>query len=347
MLGDIIIANVLASAFLVLFIYIFDFNEKEPPWTLVRLYIFSILLTFCFGKLKGILFSHYQWEFLPWFSNFVIAGFFEELLKFLVVMIFAWRLKSFNDESDGIVYYLFVAAGFTVLENLGYSFHFVLRPYIYGLQTGEMGFYKQALQQIVILRAVSGHIFINVVSGVFLGLAKRKSKIWILLPGFILSVLLHGLWNTMAMTKYMGWFALAFLIMDGVLFILLVRHSFYFKFIRRLKRRLKDLIREAENFKIDEDVIILMTGIKNSLNALRQLEGDQLKSQARTITELLPPRVDKVWIEGKDGLIERLIKVNGMLGRDKIKTGKYFYFGLFLRFCIPGFILLTILIVLM
>ena len=194
---------------------------------------------------------------------------------------------------------------------------------------------------------MSGHIFINVVSGVFLGLAKRKKKIWILIPGFVLSVLLHGLWNTMAMTKHMGWFALAFLAVDVLLFVYLVRRSFYFKFVKRLKQRMKDLILEAENKNLNEDVITLMTGIKKNIDALRQLEGDELKCQARSITQLLPPRIDQVWIEGKDGLIDRLIKVNGMLGRDKSRTGKRFYFGLFLRFCIPGFFLLTVLLWLM
>ena len=52
MIGDIIVTNILASACLVLLVYFFDVNEKEPPWTLVKVYICAILLTFIFGKLK-------------------------------------------------------------------------------------------------------------------------------------------------------------------------------------------------------------------------------------------------------------------------------------------------------
>ena len=69
MIGDIVIANVVASACLVLLIYFLDINEKEPPWTLVRIYIFAILMTFLFGKLKGFLFDRFQWEFSALFNN--------------------------------------------------------------------------------------------------------------------------------------------------------------------------------------------------------------------------------------------------------------------------------------
>ena len=78
MLGDIVIANVIASACLVLLIYFLDINEKEPPWTLVRLYILAILFTFLFGKLKGFLFTRYEWDFPVVFNNYIVAGFFEE-----------------------------------------------------------------------------------------------------------------------------------------------------------------------------------------------------------------------------------------------------------------------------
>ena len=51
MVGDIIIANVIASAFLIILIYFLDTNEKEPPWTLVRIYAITIILTYVYGKL--------------------------------------------------------------------------------------------------------------------------------------------------------------------------------------------------------------------------------------------------------------------------------------------------------
>jgi RsiW-degrading membrane proteinase PrsW (M82 family) len=347
LIGDIVIANVLASACLVLLIYFFDINEKEPPWTLVRIFIFSILMTFLFGKLKGLLFERFEWEFSILFSNYVIAGFFEELLKFLVVLIFVWPLKSFNEETDGIIYYLVVAAGFAVLENVGYSFQFVISPYVYGLQTGQMGVYRDALQKIVLFRAVSGHIFINVVSGFFLGLAKRKHRWWLLIPGFIVSVLLHGTWNQTATMGFLGYYVLAFLLLDVALFLWTVRMSFYFKFMKRLKFRVKELIREAKEGGLDKDIVTLMEGIKANVGTLRQMEGDVLTNQAKEITQTLPPRVDAVPRGGENGLIERLLKVNGLLSRDRQKSGKWFWMGLFMMFSVSGFFVLLILMNLM
>ena len=186
-----------------------------------------------------------------------MAGLFEEALKLLIVLIFVWHLKSFNEEIDGIVYFLVVAAGFTVLENIGYSYQFVLRPFVFGIKTGEMGIYRKALQDIVVLRAVSGHIFINVVSGVFLGFAKRKHKWWLLIPGLIVSVLLHGTWNQMGTMGYLGYFVLVFFIVDAALFIWVLRKSFYFKFLRRLKCRVKSLIQEAKKINLKPDVIVV------------------------------------------------------------------------------------------
>lgn len=347
MIGDIVIANVLASACLVLLIYVLDMNEKEPPWTLICIYLLSMLVTFFFGKIKGILFTHYKWEFSFITESFIVAGFFEELIKFLVVMVFVWPLKSFNEETDGIIYYLVVAAGFAVLENVGYSYQFVISPYIYGLKTGEMSIYRDALQQIVLFRAVSGHIFINVISGFFLGLAKRRRRWWLLIIGFVLSVLLHGCWNLMAVLGKLSLFALIFAVADVILFYRVIRMSFYFKFFRRLKSRMDELIKEARQLGMDENVMVLMQGIKGNMVSLRQMEGRILKEQAKEIITQLPVRMDSVPRDGESGVIERLLKVNSILGRNRIKVGWTFWTWLFIKFAVAGFFVLMILMTMM
>ena len=65
MIGDIIIISAIASAFMVFLIYLFDVNEKEPLWVLLKIYVVSILVTFIFGKTKGILY---------WASSIVAEG---------------------------------------------------------------------------------------------------------------------------------------------------------------------------------------------------------------------------------------------------------------------------------
>jgi hypothetical protein len=229
------------------------------------------------------------------------------------------------------------------VENVGYSFQFVISPYIYGLQSGEAGVYKDALQKIVLFRAVSGHILINIISGVFLGLAKRKHRWWLLIPGFVISVLLHGLWNQMATLGYLGYFALCLLALDILLFYWTIRLSFYYKFMKRLKFRLKELIWHANEKDLDIDIITLMDGIRRTIKTLKQMEGDVLNDRAKAIIQILPARIDAVPRDGKDGLIERLLKVNGLLGRARETVGFRFWSGLFVRFSVIGFILLMVL----
>ena len=347
MYGDILITNVVASAVLVVLIYLFDLNEKEPPWTLVRIYVFSILLTFLFGKLKGFLFIRYGWQFSDMVNHYLVAGFAEELLKLIVVMVFVWPLKSFNEESDGIVYYLMVAAGFTVLENIGYSSHFVITPYLYGLQTGEMGPYKQALDQIVMLRMFSGHIFINVTTGLFLGLAKMRHKPGLLVPGFFLAVLIHGTWNLTATSGLLPLFALLLLIVNSLVLWWTIRQSFYFKALARLKKRIRLLAAEAGEKGMNADLIVLLTQIRRRVTSLRRLESHPFKMQYRQITLSLPPRLQAVDAGGEDVLMKALVHVNGLLGDSRIGKQFEFWALLFLRFAVVGFLLLSFLLRLM
>lgn len=343
MIGDIIISNVLASGCIVLLIYFFDLNEKEPPWTLVRIFVISIIATFLFGKLKALLFVSNQWQFHPLFNHFVIAGFFEELLKLLVVLIFVWSLKSFNERSDGIVYYLVVAAGFSVLENVGYSFQFVINPYLFGLKNADMGFYHEALRKIVLFRAVSGHFFINIVSGFFIGYARIGKKYWLIIPGFIISVVLHGFWNLAASANFLGYYILFLLLLDIILFRIITHKSIYYNFMKRLKFRIKKLIQEAVEKQIDNNIITLMKGILLNIGVLRQMEGSKLTENAKVITTTLPAKIDLVPIEGKNGLIERFLIINSILSKGKENMGVGFWIKLFLMFTITGFILLLLL----
>ncbi|MFO7889235.1 MAG: PrsW family intramembrane metalloprotease [bacterium] len=343
MIGDIIISNILASGCIVLLIYFFDINEKEPPWTLVRLFIISIIATFLFGKLKSFLFNYYDWQFDPLFSYFIVAGFFEEFLKILLVLLFVWPLKSFNDKGDGIVYYLVIAAGFSVLENVGYSFKFVINPFIFGLKTGEMDFYHEALRKIVLFRAVSGHILINIISGFFLGYAKIGKKYWLLIPGFAVSVILHGFWNFTASLGYINLYIIFLLIIDIILFFIITRSSFYYKFMKRLKKRLKILINSAKEHSIDKNVIILMEGILTNIGVLRQMEGPELTKNAKYITTTLPAKIDEIPVRGEGGLVEKLLKVNTVLAKQKKKISIEFWIKLFSMFVISGFVILIVL----
>ena len=332
----------IASGFLVLIIYLADYNEKEPPWTIVRIYLISIFATFLFAKLKDLLIDTNGWEFPMLFNCYVVAGFFEELLKLLIVLIFVYPLKTFNEETDGIIYYLIVAAGFSVIENIGYSAWYVMDPYIFSIQSGSNTAYHYALQKIVLLRVFSGHIFVNVVSGAFVGLAKRRKKIGLLFPGFFISVLLHGLWNHMAMMGLIAYFASLFAVGDLILFRWIVQQSFYYKFLKRLQKRVRELIKQAKEVDISRDLIVLMEGIASGVMQLRMREGDDLRRLSRKIVVTLPCKILPKDHEDDRSLTLSLLQVNGLLG-GAAGCRYEFWVWLFVKIAVPGFFLLAVL----
>ena len=343
MIGDIVLSNVLASACLVLAIYFLDVNEKEPPWALIRLYVVSIAVTFLFGRCKGFLFDRYGWQFSPFMNHFVVAGLSEESIKLAVVLVFAWSLKSFNEEVDGLVYFLVAAAGFSVFENVGYSFRFVYLPYLKALETGDFSGYWNSLRAIVLLRIFSGHVLVNGVTGTFLGVAKKQGRPWLLAVGFLVSVVLHGFWNMAALAGYWLPFAFGLLVLDTGLFVFLVRRSDYFRAVRNLDRRIRTDIRIAQNRKISRHTVVLLSGIRRQIRTLRRFSGEELKHRIRSIEALLPGSMDRVALHGKEGLVERLVRVHGVLEESRRKSDFVFWVGLFLGFFLSGFFLILFL----
>lgn len=119
------------------------------------------------------------------------AGFIEEPLKAYGVYLIASnkRVKSeFNDHLDGMVYGAAAGAGFAGLENFWYIFEMAVN-----LQ--YPAFFA------VLIRSITGfmHISWTALAGRSLGLAKvMKGDVTLmdLLPGVIVSALIHFLWNT-------------------------------------------------------------------------------------------------------------------------------------------------------
>jgi RsiW-degrading membrane proteinase PrsW (M82 family) len=111
----------------------------------------------------------------------------EEACKLAVVLLFAWGNPAFNEENDGIVYVGASALGFALLENI----LFVARG---GIGTG-------------VLRAFTSiplHLFTGIVAGLFIGRAKfagARARPLLVLAGFGLAWLIHGLYDTLALSQ--------------------------------------------------------------------------------------------------------------------------------------------------
>jgi RsiW-degrading membrane proteinase PrsW (M82 family) len=125
----------------------------------------------------------------------------EELLKFLVLMLFIWPKPDFDEPMDGVVYGAAASLGFATLENVLYVSQ-------YGLGTAVLR----------AVTAVPGHAFTGVVMGAFVGRARFAAphqKPGLLFQGLFWAVVLHGLYDMFLMTES-GWavFALAVLFIE-------------------------------------------------------------------------------------------------------------------------------------
>lgn len=169
------------------FIYSSDKLEKEPLKALVISFILGMLaiLPTLLIETTGV---HLLDQLLPkegWLYygllSFVVVAFTEELMKWSMVRLYAYRRSFFNEPFDGIVYGVMVSMGFATLENIGYVFQF-------GWQTG--------LLRMVL--AVPAHATFGVLMGYYFGLAKfvGKEREWGLkIRGLLLAVLFHGLYD--------------------------------------------------------------------------------------------------------------------------------------------------------
>ena len=149
----------LAPVFIIAFyIYFRDKYEKEPLGVLLRSLLTGVVITIPVIFLENYLstFSNSESTIADaGFKAFVIAGFTEELFKYLAFFFIVWRSRHFNEKFDGIVYAVFISLGFAAVENI-----------FYVLEHG----YKIGLVRAV--TAVPAHALFGIAMGYRFGLAK-------------------------------------------------------------------------------------------------------------------------------------------------------------------------------
>lgn len=129
----ILILGVVPAILLLVYIYHLDKVEPEPPWLLLRLFIFGGLTTLAAGFLEEIgirildLFP-LDPRGVPYLliENFIVVGIAEEGMKHLALRKITWYHPAFNYRFDGVVYAATVALGFAAFENVMYILNFGL-----------------------------------------------------------------------------------------------------------------------------------------------------------------------------------------------------------------------------
>jgi protease PrsW len=181
------IAPGLAIAF---YVFYRDKYEREPIRLLVGCFLlgaFSALPVIGTSYLLGGFASSTRADETSVFLNaFFYAGFVEEFWKFVMLMLFAYPKKEFDEPYDGIVYAVMVSMGFATLENI-----------LYVWQGGENLAYLRAFT------AVPAHAAFGVLMGYFVGLAKfRGNSSALKLVGLASAWLLHGIYDWCLMTSF-------------------------------------------------------------------------------------------------------------------------------------------------
>ena len=175
--------SILPVILLLLYIYKQDKYEKEPIGMLLLAFvggIISIVLDLILvGIINGIWYSD-----TVFYSAFMEAGFPEEFCKFLILFLFFWWNKNFNEYMDGIVYATFVSLGFACLENIMYVF--------------GTGFGTGIMRAII---SVPGHFLFGVLMGYFISLAKfdEKNRLFYLILSVLVPAVVHGLFDWLLM----------------------------------------------------------------------------------------------------------------------------------------------------
>ncbi len=200
---DVIILSLAPVAIIAGYIWVRDKYDREPvKWLLLAVFAGILIVWPVIGIERVLSAIADPLDGLPeaaW-NAFAVAGFTEELFKFIALVLLIWPRRAFNDKYDGIVYGAFVSLGFASVENVLY----VLKE---GYTTGLVRAFT----------AVPAHAIFGITMGFYLGMAKfyPKKRALSLLKAFFIPFFLHGIYDFILMTgiEWLWIFFLVFLIL--------------------------------------------------------------------------------------------------------------------------------------
>lgn len=177
-------------------VYMSDRFEREPiPLLLKTLLLGAVMVIPTLGVERALLLLNiFPGTLGVLYISFIVAGFTEEFFKRAVVLNYIYRNENFNERLDGIVYSVFSALGFAVVENILYIvFKFSNNAYV--------GLYRGIL-------SVPAHAVFGVTMGYYISLAKfckecrnEEDRKKYLRKSLYVPVLLHGTFNFILMSE--------------------------------------------------------------------------------------------------------------------------------------------------
>lgn len=204
---DLVLLSIAPVAIIAFYLWSRDKYEREPIRLLLIAMLagaFIVLPVIVIENFIAVIGERFTGLAQAAWHAFAVAGFTEELFKYLALYIFIWRSPEFNEKYDGIIYATFVSLGFAGVENLMY----VLES---GHQTGMMRAFT----------AVPAHAIFGITMGYYFGLARfyEKQQKQLKAKALWIPVLLHGIYDFILMTG-IEWLWFVFLGFVGFLYYL-------------------------------------------------------------------------------------------------------------------------------
>lgn len=190
------IASIALAPVILIFTYIYfrDKYEREPLGHLILSFILGaaaaypvILVGDVLAKLLGT--SDNSGVIGLFFHVLIVIALAEEGMKYLVLRLYNYNLKEFDEPYDGIMYAVAVAMGFAALENSLYV-------YKYGYETGILRMFT----------AVPSHAAFATAMGYYVGLAKFEGQIknatWLHIKGLGLAIIFHTIYDYIILNNW-------------------------------------------------------------------------------------------------------------------------------------------------
>ena len=214
-----LVAAIVPVTILVPLILMLDRLEPEPGWVLFFAFVWGagvavlaslILNTWGIAYLTVPLFGREAGDFL---GTALVAPVVEESAKGMVLLILLWRRRQEIDTfTDGVIYAGMVATGFAFTENVLYF----LGAFFEGTLVATF-----AIRGLI---APFGHPIYTAMIGLGVAYAAMRTggaRFLAPIGGWVLAVLLHGLWNGAALLGWTG-LGVAYLLLFVVLMFLLM-----------------------------------------------------------------------------------------------------------------------------
>ncbi len=179
------------GSLIIWYIYQADRYERETWIPLTICFLLGMFATFPVISFQTQFYNSQPGSLpLLWsslFRSFIVIALAEELIKFLLLIIYPYQRPFFNEPIDGIVYTLMIGMGFATLENVLYAYQF-------GLTTIAVRAFT----------AMPAHACFAIIMGYFAGKARfrpeKRGRLFAF--GLGAAVLLHGLYDFFILQQF-------------------------------------------------------------------------------------------------------------------------------------------------